>query len=625
MGHELEKTIKQAIEKYNQAKKEIAQQSQELEKMMLELTKEYGLPSNLEYIREWVAGLRIKPWSILHKKGSEYWVIVPKCSDFGVGWLDHSDKINNFFIINQYTQHFTPLPEEIRTEMNLPDPKNIFVQDETLFFDKEDYLEIKKKYGDNLSGISKDGTATIRKGKQIILTAQIVQDGFLPFPKKFVDPEDIREQTSKISFDDTIKDGRRISRQYQRDAWEGFKEYGSIGVFWMTGAGKDIFSTYILDRIKVPGRPNIYFAPSNTILEQMKERYFPKYCPRLSQELEAGNLWLVTYQGATQGKLFKKILRTKFGTAIFGECQHLPANTFSRMAMIDTKYRLGQSATPFREDHKEHLIFGLTGQPFGTDWKVIAKMLGKEYHDVNIYIVKNQSDKLPLIKKLIKEKEKTMIKVFSLEFGRKIADELNCPFIFGETKNRVEITEKNRLFVASEVLSMGISMKDLNTIIEPDVFGKSRGKALQTTGRIMHSEVGERHDTVITEEEFFKFGERFSAFIEKGFMPTIRNLGNDEKIALTDVFARKRRKKVVKSGLNPLKLIDEFYAEGYFRNGKDISELNSRIKKTMQRRGYAEITDSCTISTKLLRMTRRGLLRRDRVDGTYKYFEREKR
>lgn len=37
--------------------------------------------------------------------------------------------------------------------------------------------------------------------------------------------------------------------------------------------------------------------------------------------------------------------------------------------MIDTKYRIGLSASPYREDDRTEYIFALTGMPVGIDWQ----------------------------------------------------------------------------------------------------------------------------------------------------------------------------------------------------------------------------------------------------------------
>jgi len=109
---------------------------------------------------------------------------------------------------------------------------------------------------------------------------------------------------------------------------------------WSGNSGKDIFSSYALSRIKVKKDdkilPNLYVSPNLTILEQMQKEYFPKYAPELLKDIESGQLILSTYQG------YNKLKDIEFGLTIFGECHVLPADTFSRLSTLKTKYRMGQ-------------------------------------------------------------------------------------------------------------------------------------------------------------------------------------------------------------------------------------------------------------------------------------------
>src|SRR3990167_5900565 len=109
------------------------------------------------------------------------------------------------------------------------------------------------------------------------------------------------------------------------------------------------------------------------------------------------------------------------------------------------------SASPYREDGRHSYIFALTGFPIGLNWQDLMKLLGKKYHDINVYIF----DKI--------------------EIGERLANILGVPFIHGATKNRIEIAKESKVFIASRVMEMGISIKDLEHIIEVDfLFGSKR-------------------------------------------------------------------------------------------------------------------------------------------------------
>ena len=69
----------------------------------------------------------------------------------------------------------------------------------------------------------------------------------------------------------------------------------------------------------------------------------------------------------------------EWALTIYDECQRLPADTFSRLAVIRTKYRIGLSASPHHEDGRESYIFALTGFPVGLNWQEYMK-IGRAYH-----------------------------------------------------------------------------------------------------------------------------------------------------------------------------------------------------------------------------------------------------
>ncbi|AZI75768.1 putative superfamily 2 helicase [Sulfolobales Beppu filamentous virus 2] len=48
---------------------------------------------------------------------------------------------------------------------------------------------------------------------------------------------------------------------------------------------------------------------------------------------------------------------------IFDEVHHIPANTFKAVASLNSKLHLGLSATPYREDSLDEVIYGLTSTP----------------------------------------------------------------------------------------------------------------------------------------------------------------------------------------------------------------------------------------------------------------------
>lgn len=530
-----------------------------------------------ELLKEWLS----EYWLLYHGEGDSWFVAVPKFLNFSIGWLHHSTKGYNIFEINKYTQWIGDIPEFIRKEVKIEQPMKITVSDGNVKFDDENSEIVKEKFGSLLSTVGK-GSARIKAGKEFELIAKIIEEGSLPFVANPVDKTDMRE--TKLNYD------LKGKFSFQNDAYNLFLKYGAIGVYWMTGAGKSFLTMYVLDSLK---GSKLLVVPTTTLKEQWLE-YFTQYAPRLINEVE-----IITYQA------YDKVKNKEFMITVFDESHVLPADTFSKLSTIKTKYRLGLSATPYREDGRTNYIFALTGYPTGLDWISLMKILGKNYHDVNVYIVANETAKISLTSNLLNTKKKTVIFVNEIAIGEKIANSLGIPFIHGTTKDRMNIARNSKVFVASRVMELGVSLKDLEHIIEVDFLG-GRKEKIQRTGRLLHSEKGETHDIIMTKEEFEGFGGRsLHGFVEKGFKINLKPM-----VSSSFKLMKQQAEKSKKNSSGGLELIDELFNEGFFRTEKTFNEICSQLEK----RGMTAITqkksrifmklNSMVFSKKLFKDTR---------------------
>lgn len=476
---------------------------------ILKLKETKGLNIDEEKLREFFKEF----WYVYPSKNPNEWFIaIPKFINFSVGWFDHQTTGYNVYLINRYTQWLGELPSWLKEELKLEEPLPLFVEDGTLMFPKEKREEIRKRYGELLDVIEED-KGRIKVGKEFDLIARIIESGGLPFVPKPVAQSDLREP--QVNFDLSGK------YSFQKEAYEKFLKFGAVGVYWMCGAGKSFLAIYILDSLK--GR-KVVFVPNNTLKEQWKE-YFRKYAPRLLDEVEVYHY-----------SRWKDVKDKEYIIAVFDENQFLPADTYAKLSTLKTKYRLGLSASPFREDQRTNYIFALTGYPLGLGWKDLMKILGKHYHEVNVFVVKNLNDKFSKVRGLFNPERKTFIFSFRLDIGQKLASMLGIPFVSGQTKDkdRVEILLNNKAVVISKVAELGVSVKDLEHIIEVDFLYGSRQEELQLTGRILHgSNPKAKHDILMTKEEFLKYGKRLHSLIEKGFYPKVfyqTDIYEEEKI-----------------------------------------------------------------------------------------------
>ncbi len=563
MSEKITRLVQELQDKNKELNKEINNLSKQNLSLLDRIKKKFKWDEEL--LKEWYE----EYWHTYPSSDNEWFVAVPKFIPFSLGWLDHTTKGYNVFKINQYTHWLGELPDFLRKKLNIKEPEKIFVSDGNVIFDEGKEEEIKDKYGDMLSSISR-GTARIKLGKEFDVVAKIIENGSLPFVPRPVDESDIIPNQTKISFEGKY--------HFQKEAWETFLKSGAIGIYWMTGAGKDIFSCYALSRIKVKkdGKelPNLFVSPNLTILEQLKKEYFPNFAPELLKEVEEGKLILSTYQG------YEKIKDKEFGLTIYGECHVLPADSFSRLATIKTKYRIGQSASPYREDGRHSYIFALTGFPIGLNWQNLMNLLGKKYHDINAYIFDSIEQKIKFSTNLITRDTKTLLFVNKIDIGERLANLLGVPFIHGATKNRIEIAKESKVFIASRVMELGVSLKDLEHIIEVDFLFGSKREQIQRTGRLFHSKEAKRHDILMTKEEFESYGKRLHSLVEKGFKINLRPMVSGSfQIKKPEIVKSKSKGVSSRTGKDYNQIVNDLLNEGFFRNPVTNTEVCERISK----------------------------------------------
>ncbi|HEX8184359.1 MAG TPA: DEAD/DEAH box helicase family protein [Blastocatellia bacterium] len=446
-----------------------------------------------------------QPYVLIQRRAHEWYCIVPKFIDFAVGWLEFATDSYNVFLVNRYTLWLGSVPESISEATGLEQtPVAFSVADGLLTFDQNGRAAA-ERYRPFLSRIKGD-VGYITRGKEFQLLAQMIDDGYLPFAARPVATQDYREPS--ISF----TCGGRY--QFQQDAYLRWLELGAVGVYWMTGAGKSFFAMKCLDSIN--GR-KLIVVPTKTLIDQWKD-YFRKYAPRLGREEgshESSALRIVTYQA------YEKVAKHEWDVVLFDECHRLPATSFSRLATLKTKYRIGLSASPYREDGRTNYIFALTGFPIGHDWRELMKTLGKQYHEVNVWIVPSKAQKINKAAELFDSSKKTLIFSDAIDLGAQIAKRLNLPHVHGGTNGRMTTARQSPAFVASRVMDMGVSLDDLEHIIEVDFLFGSRQQEIQRTGRLFHSLKKSRHDILMTKDEFDSHQKRLHGLVERGFKVTL--------------------------------------------------------------------------------------------------------
>jgi len=154
-------------------------------------------------------------------------------------------------------------------------------------------------------------------------------------------------------------------RTYQREAVESWADNGYRGLVVLpTGAGKTIVALYAVSVLRVPTLIVVYTREQ--LLEwSEKIRRFLRLGPGVRVGLFYGDrkdvaeITLATYQSAYR---YVEVLHSRFGLLVVDEAHHLPAEKFKRIASsILAPYRLGLTATPYRDDGKHVELFALMG------------------------------------------------------------------------------------------------------------------------------------------------------------------------------------------------------------------------------------------------------------------------
>jgi len=408
-------------------------------------------------------------------------------------------------------QWIAPVPEALQKKLKFPVPLPLKIVNGFLLTGKKHQEDAWRKYKKFVRARSGKDRLVVKRGAEFKLIAQLIEDGILPFIPKAVQEKDLREDFWK-DLEKTNKELEKIGgkpidiiklRSYQQTAWEEFLDKGACGIYWAFGSGKSFFGVYALARIK---GEKLVVVPTLTLKEQWEER-IEKFIPIYEEEIE-----VITYRA------YDKYKHKEFSLIVFDECQHLPANTFIRLATLKTKYRLGFSGSPFREDKRENYIFALTGFPIGMSWDELLKLEVIKKPMFKLFLLSDNRAKIRKLNELLKLPLKTIIFCDSIDFGQRIAKNFNIPFVYGATKGRMDIIRQADVSVVSRVGDEGISIPDLERVIEVSFLFGSRMQESQRFGRLMHSQKEEpTHIILMTEEEFEKYQKRLYAISERGF------------------------------------------------------------------------------------------------------------
>ncbi len=310
-------------------------------------------------------------------------------------------------------------------------------------------------------------------------------------------------------------------RDYQADWVQRFTEQGS-GVFvGPPGSGKTVAAMGVMEAV---GGETLILVPSRELATQWREELLRQTDLDEDQigeyhggEKQIRPVTIATYRTAGMDRHRKLFDQRKWGLIVYDEVHHVPADVYRRSTDLQSKHRLGLTATPTRESDDEEEIFTLVGPPIGTDWSALFDAGFVQEPEVEIRLVPWESDeianeyvsavghgrrqtaatnpaKVEEIRYILQDHPaaKALVFVEYLDQGEALSEALDAPFISGETPHarREKLFDEFRLggqdvLIVSRVGDEGIDLPDAELAVVASGLGGSRRQGAQRAGRTM--------------------------------------------------------------------------------------------------------------------------------------------
>ncbi|WP_435181865.1 DEAD/DEAH box helicase [Halorussus sp. AFM4] len=310
-------------------------------------------------------------------------------------------------------------------------------------------------------------------------------------------------------------------RDYQREWVNEFVRSKSGVLVGPPGSGKTVAG---MGAIEAVGGETLILVPGRELASQWHDELLAHttLTPDQIGEYHGGTkdvrpVTIATYQTAGMDRHRQLFDSREWGLIVYDEVHHVPSKVFRRSADLQSKHRLGLSATPVREDEKEEEIFTLIGPPIGTDWDALFEAGYVQEPEVQIryvpwddetyrheygsaeghekrQIAASNPAKLDEIRHLRAEHPhaKALIFVEYLDQGEQLAEALDVPFISGEMRHarRQHLLQEFKsgdrdTLVVSRVGDEGIDLPDAELAIVASGLGGSRRQGAQRAGRTM--------------------------------------------------------------------------------------------------------------------------------------------
>jgi len=376
----------------------------------------------------------------------------------------------------------------------------------------ENVAKRKLEHNEHYTEFLSDKTLRVRSGGEANVKERLYEEGYPVIDNRRL------EEGESLSIE---LEGNLALRDYQQNWVNHFLKRKS-GVFvGPSGSGKTVAAIAVMAEL---GGETLILVPTQELAGQWKEELIEKtnlshydIGQYHSNEKKIRPVTVATYDTAAMSRHRELFNDREWGLIIADECHHAVAKTWKRFRGIQSKARLGLSATPIRESGDAKQIYTLIGPPVGSDWGDLFTEGWVAKPDVDILMVPWESEetrkhyqraegnqqlveaaknpaKIKAIKRLNNRhsSEKTLIFVDWIEQGDKISESLGVPFISGETPHKKR-QERYRQFRQGEIETLivsrigdeGIDLPDAEVAILASTRGSSRAQTGQRAGRTM--------------------------------------------------------------------------------------------------------------------------------------------
>jgi len=324
---------------------------------------------------------------------------------------------------------------------------------------------------------------------------------------------------------DLREDGWTL-RDYQRQAVDGFFDGGSGVVVLPCGAGKTLVGAAAMAKAKA----TTLILVTNTVAGRQWKRELLARTSLTDDEIgeysgerkEIRPVTIATYQVMTRKSkgeyrhldLFDS---RDWGLIVYDEVHLLPAPVFRMTADLQSRRRLGLTATLVREDGREGDVFSLIGpKRYDAPWRDIeqqgwiapaecvevrvtlteAERMGYAVADAEerYRVASTARTKMNVVKAVLDRHpgEPALVIGAYLEQLEELGEALDCPVIQGSTRNR----ERERLFdafrrgevprlVVSKVANFSIDLPEASIAVQVSGTFGSRQEEAQRLGRLL--------------------------------------------------------------------------------------------------------------------------------------------